>query len=261
MPSFQPVIDLIIGLAEDCAKEPRDIAPPAFDKAAVKARILEVAGADVKAAYSILVKQERYAAVGAAKDKAKAALKEEFAPEAISEMFKEVEADVLRGAVLDTGKRIDGRDHGRYPCARSWPRWASCPAPTARPCSPAVRRRRWSSPRWAPGRMSRSSTPWRANTARSFMLHYNFPPYSRVKPVRMGTPGPPRDRPWQAGLARAAPAAAGARKSSPTRCAWCRRSRRSNGSSSMATVCGTSLSLMDAGAPLKPAPAPASPWA
>ncbi|MFY8091861.1 MAG: polyribonucleotide nucleotidyltransferase [Niveispirillum sp.] len=244
---FQPVIDLIISLAEDCAKEPRDIAPPAFDKAAVKARILEVAGADVKAAYSILVKQERYAAVGAAKDKAKAALKDEFAPEAISEMFKEVEADVLRGAVLETGKRIDGRttvdirqivaEVGILPRAHGSALFTRGETQALVVATLGT------------NQDEQIIDALEGEYRESFMLHYNFPPYSVGEAGRMGSPG--RREIGHGKLAwRAIHPLLPSKEDFPYTLRVVSEITESNGSSSMATVCGTSLSLMDAGAPL-----------
>ncbi len=244
---FQPVIDLIIALAEDCAKEPRDIAPPAFDKAAVKARILEVAGDDVKAAYSILVKQERYAAVGAAKDKAKAALKEEFAPEAISEMFKEVEADVLRGAVLETGKRIDGRttvdirqivaEVGILPRAHGSALFTRGETQALVVATLGT------------NQDEQIIDALEGEYRESFMLHYNFPPYSVGEAGRMGSPG--RREIGHGKLAwRAIHPLLPSKEDFPYTLRIVSEITESNGSSSMATVCGTSLSLMDAGAPL-----------
>ncbi|OYQ36401.1 polyribonucleotide nucleotidyltransferase [Niveispirillum lacus] len=244
---FQPVIDLIISLAEDCAKEPRDIAPPAFDKAAVKARILEVAGDDVKAAYSILVKQDRYAAVGAAKDKAKAALKDEFAPEAISEMFKEVEADVLRGAVLETGKRIDGRstvdirqivaEVGILPRAHGSALFTRGETQALVVATLGT------------NQDEQIIDALEGEYRESFMLHYNFPPYSVGEAGRMGSPG--RREIGHGKLAwRAIHPLLPSKEDFPYTLRVVSEITESNGSSSMATVCGTSLSLMDAGAPL-----------
>ncbi|MBP7338084.1 polyribonucleotide nucleotidyltransferase [Niveispirillum sp.] len=244
---FQPVIDLIISLAEDAAKEPRDIAPPAFDKAAVKARILEVAGADVKAAYSILVKQDRYAAVGAAKDKAKTELKDEFAPEAISEMFKEVEADVLRGAVLDTGKRIDGRttvdirpivaEVGILPRAHGSALFTRGETQALVVATLGT------------NQDEQIIDALEGEYRESFMLHYNFPPYSVGEAGRMGSPG--RREIGHGKLAwRAIHPLLPSKEDFPYTLRVVSEITESNGSSSMATVCGTSLSLMDAGAPL-----------
>ena len=169
-------------------------------------------------------------------------------------------SDVVRGDILDDRHahrrprhqdRPPDRRRGRHPAARAR--------------LGAVHPRRdagaGASPRSAPARTSRSSTRSQGEYREHFMLHYNFPPYSVGEAGRIGSPGPARDRPRQAGLARAPPAAARARTSSPTRSASCPRSPNRNGSSSMATVCGGSLSLMDAGVPLKRARSPASPWA
>ncbi|MFV3131208.1 polyribonucleotide nucleotidyltransferase [Niveispirillum sp. KHB5.9] len=244
---FQPVIDLIIALAEDAAKEPRDIPAPAFDKAAVKARILEVAGADVKAAYAILVKQQRYAAVGAAKDKAKTALKEEFAPEAISEMFKEVEADVLRGAVLETGKRIDGRstvdirqivaEVGILPRAHGSALFTRGETQALVVATLGT------------NQDEQIIDALEGEYRENFMLHYNFPPYSVGEAGRMGSPG--RREIGHGKLAwRAIHPLLPTKEEFPYTLRVVSEITESNGSSSMATVCGTSLSLMDAGAPL-----------
>ena len=85
--NFQPVIDLIIGLAEMCAKEPRDLPEPAYDKKALQAKLKSLIGADLKSAYGDTVKQTRYAKLDAMKDKAKAGIpvEEEFSKEAACE--------------------------------------------------------------------------------------------------------------------------------------------------------------------------------
>ncbi|MGE0194697.1 MAG: polyribonucleotide nucleotidyltransferase, partial [Methylocystis sp.] len=110
---FQPVLDAIIRLAERAAKDPRDLATP--DTTEIAKAISEVAEADLREAYKHTVKQERYAAVDAAKAKVMAALAPEggepkFSKEQISEAFKELQAKVVRNNILDTGLRIDGRD-------------------------------------------------------------------------------------------------------------------------------------------------------
>jgi polyribonucleotide nucleotidyltransferase len=101
-------------------------------------------------------------------------------------LFKELEAEDRAPEHPRHRPRIDGRDTRRTVrpiVAKS----ASCRAPTARRCSPAARRRRWSSPRSAPARTSRSSTRSREYKER-FMLHYNFPPFSVGETGRMGSP-------------------------------------------------------------------------
>ncbi len=112
--SFQPVIDAIIKLAEVAAKEPRDFQPE--DLSELEAKVLAVVENDLREAYKITEKQARYAAVDAAKAKAK----EHFFPEGVEEtemsaeqfatIFKHLQAKIVRWNILDTGNRIDGRD-------------------------------------------------------------------------------------------------------------------------------------------------------
>src|SRR3984885_1406774 len=111
--SFQPVIAAIIRLAEKAAKEPRELVT--IDKSAVEKAVLEIAEADLRAAYSITHKQDRYAAVDAVKAKVEAALLPEgalteFTKEAVGEAFHSAQAKVVRWNILDDGRRIDGRD-------------------------------------------------------------------------------------------------------------------------------------------------------
>src|ERR1700693_5135694 len=110
---FQPVIKAIIELAEKAAKEPRDV--KIVDESALEKEILGLIEKELRAAYAIPVKQDRYAAVGAAKEKVMA----HYFPEGqepkydklrIAGVFKELEAKIVRWNILDTGKRIDGRD-------------------------------------------------------------------------------------------------------------------------------------------------------
>ncbi len=110
---FQPVIKAIIELAEKAAKEPRDV--QIVDESVMEKEMLGLIEQDLRKAYAIAVKQERYAAVGAAKEKVMA----HYFPEGqepkyeklrIAGVFKELEAKIVRWNILDTGKRIDGRD-------------------------------------------------------------------------------------------------------------------------------------------------------
>ncbi|MCB1756929.1 MAG: polyribonucleotide nucleotidyltransferase, partial [Gammaproteobacteria bacterium] len=109
---FQPVIDAIIQLAEKAAKDPRDHVVP--DHSELEGRMEKLVGGDIADAYTISDKQERYKALDAAKAKMKAEFvtEETSANEAqvISEVFKHLQAKVVRGSILKTGKRIDGRD-------------------------------------------------------------------------------------------------------------------------------------------------------
>jgi len=246
--NFQPVIQAIIELAEMCAKEPWDIPPAAYDKAAVKARLREVVGADVEAAYTETVKQTRHEKLSAAKAKAIETLTaEEIDASAISAQFKELESDILRGAVIKTGKRIDGRD-----------------TRTVRPIvsEVGVLPRAHGSALFTRGE-TQALVVTTLGTSQdeqiidalegeyreSFMLHYNFPPYSVGEAGRMGSPG--RREIGHGKLAwRAIHPLLPTKEQFPYTVRVVSEITESNGSSSMATVCGTSLSLMDAGAPL-----------
>ena len=245
--NFQPVIQAIIDLAEECAKEPWDLPEPAYDRAALKARLRETVGADVEAAYTETVKQARYEKIGAAKAKALEALAESFESAAIATEFKELEADILRGAVLKTGRRIDGRD-----------------TRTVRPIvsEVGVLPRAHGSALFTRGE-TQALVVTTLGTSQDeqiidalegeyrehFMLHYNFPPYSVGEAGRMGSPG--RREIGHGKLAwRAVHPLLPSKEEFPYTLRVVSEVTESNGSSSMATVCGTSLSLMDAGAPL-----------
>src|SRR5690606_9994637 len=110
---FQPVIKAIIDLAEKAAKEPREVA--VADDAALEREILGLVEQDLRAAYAIAVKQDRQDAVAAAKAKVMAHYFAEGAEPAydklrIAAVFKHIEARIVRWNILDTGRRIDGRD-------------------------------------------------------------------------------------------------------------------------------------------------------
>jgi polyribonucleotide nucleotidyltransferase len=246
--SFQPVIQAIIDLAEQCAKEPWDLPEPAYDRAAVKERLRAIVGADVEAAYTETKKQVRYEKIGAAKEKALEALSEEIDPAAITAEFKELESDILRGAVLKTGRRIDGRD-----------------TKTVRPIvsEVGVLPRAHGSALFTRGE-TQALVVTTLGTSQDeqiidalegeyrerFMLHYNFPPYSVGEAGRMGSPG--RREIGHGKLAwRAIHPLLPSKEVFPYTVRVVSEVTESNGSSSMATVCGTSLSLMDAGAPLE----------
>ncbi|HEY0834115.1 MAG TPA: polyribonucleotide nucleotidyltransferase [Azospirillum sp.] len=246
--NFQPVIQAIIELAEMCAKEPWDIPPAAYDKAAVKARLREVVGADVEAAYTETVKQARHEKLSAAKAKAIETLTaEEIEASAVSSQFKELESDILRGSVIRTGKRIDGRD-----------------TKTVRPIvsEVGVLPRAHGSALFTRGE-TQALVVTTLGTSQDeqiidalegeyrerFMLHYNFPPYSVGEAGRMGSPG--RREIGHGKLAwRSIHPLLPTKEQFPYTVRVVSEITESNGSSSMATVCGTSLSLMDAGAPL-----------
>ena len=248
---FQPVIDAIIRLAERAAKEPRDFAPA--DNSALEARVREIVEADLRDAYATRGKQERYAKIGAAKAKAVEALckeGDESAPSAqlVATVFKEVEAKIVRWEILDKGSRIDGRD-----------------LKTVRPivAEVGVLPRAHGSALFTRGETQalvvatlgtgedEQFVDALAGTYKeTFLLHYNFPPFSVGETGRMGSPG--RREVGHGKLAwRALHPMLPANHEFPYTIRIVSEILESNGSSSMATGCGGSLAAMDAGVPLK----------
>ena len=245
---FQPVINLIIELAELAAKDPFEMPAPAYDKAALKAKMLELVGGDITAAYAIRLKQQRYEAIGAAKQKAIAALSSDTLPsDAVPSTFKELEADVLRGAVIDTKKRIDGRSTTDIRQIVSevgvLPRAHGSSLFTRGETQALVVATLGTS------QDEQIVDALEGEYRENFMLHYNFPPYSVGEAGRMGSPG--RREIGHGKLAwRAVRPLLPSKEQFPYTLRVVSEITESNGSSSMATVCGTSLSLMDAGVPL-----------
>lgn len=245
---FQPVIDLIISLAEMAAKEPRDLPPASYDKKTLQAKLQGLIGADIKSAYGETAKQARYAKIDAAKAKALAGIApEEFTPEQIGDGIEQMKYDYVRAMVLDSGRRIDGRD-----------------TKTVRPivCEVGILPRAHGSALFTRGEtqalvVSTLGTgqdeqiidALEGEYREAFMLHYNFPPYSVGETGRMGSPG--RREIGHGKLAwRAIRPMLPAKDKFPYTIRIVSEITESNGSSSMATVCGSSLSLMDAGVPM-----------
>jgi polyribonucleotide nucleotidyltransferase len=249
--SFQPVIDAIIKLAEVAAKEPRDF--QAEDLSAVEAAVLKVCEADLRAAYKITDKQQRYAAVDAAKAKVKAHFfpegveEPEFSAEQIATVFKSVQAKIVRWNILDTGGRIDGRDLSTVRPIVSevglLPRTHGSALFTRGETQAIV------VATLGTGEDEQYVDSLTGMYKETFMLHYNFPPYSVGETGRMGSPG--RREIGHGKLAwRAIHPVLPAKEQFPYTLRTVSEITESNGSSSMATVCGTSLALMDAGVPL-----------
>jgi polyribonucleotide nucleotidyltransferase len=245
---FQPVIEMIIQLAEMAAKEPWEMPEPSYDKAAVKKRVVEIVGEDIRQAYGETLKQSRHEKLSAAKQKVLEALTaEEVSPEAISTCFKEAEADVLRGSVLDTSKRIDNRGTADIrPIVAEvgiLPRTHGSALFTRGETQALVVTTLGTS------QDEQIIDALEGEYREGFMLHYNFPPYSVGEAGRMGSPG--RREIGHGKLAwRAMRPLLPTKEQFPYTLRVVSEVTESNGSSSMATVCGTSLSLMDAGVPL-----------
>jgi polyribonucleotide nucleotidyltransferase len=248
----QKVIDAIIDLAEQAAKDPWELAPVA-DKSQKMAKLKAAIGADMEAAYKLTDKQARQTAVNDARAKAREAfadLKESDPAEYLGtlKLVKKLEADIVRGAILKDGRRIDGRD-----------------TKTVRPIEAEVHflPRAHGSALFTRGETQTIATCTLGTrdaeqmidglgglSYQHFMLHYNFPPYSVGEVGRFGAPG--RREVGHGKLAwRALHPVLPTKEEFPYTIRLTSDITESNGSSSMATVCGGSLSLMDAGVPIK----------
>ena len=244
-------IDLIIDFAEESAKDPWDFAPA--DNAAVEAKVRDLVEADVREAYKVVVKQDRQTALSAAKDKAVEALcddENEDAPSksVVGGAFKAIESDIVRGGILDTGSRIDGRDTKTVRPIMSevgvLPRTHGSSLFTRGETQALV------VATLGTGEDEQFIDALSGTYKENFLLHYNFPPYSVGEVGRMGGAG--RREIGHGKLAwRAMKAVIPTQEEFPYVLRLVSEITESNGSSSMATVCGSSLALMDAGVPIK----------
>ncbi|GAA6194628.1 polyribonucleotide nucleotidyltransferase [Pseudophaeobacter sp.] len=245
--AIQPVIDLIISLAEDAAKEPFDFAAP--DYADLFEAVKAAGETEMRAAFAISDKQERTSAVAAARETIKAALNEEQLDDAnLGSAMKKLEAGILRGDVVKTGKRIDGRatDEIRDIVSETGllPRTHGSALFTRGETQGLV------VTTLGTGDDEQFIDALHGNFKSNFLLHYNFPPYSVGEVGRVGGPG--RREIGHGKLAwRALQAVLPAATDFPYTIRVVSEITESNGSSSMASVCGGSLSMMDAGVPLK----------
>ena len=245
--AYQDVINLIIDLAEACAKEPWPLPEAPEAVAAVDKKLRDAVTAELTAAYGERQKSLRQEKIKAVKGRLETVFEDTAEREIAGKLFKDVEKDIVRGAILETGIRIDGRD-----------------TKTVRPivAEVGVLPRAHGSALFTRGEtqalvvttlgtgqdeqiIDALDGEYREN----FMLHYNFPPYSVGEAGRMGSPG--RREIGHGKLAwRAVHPLLPAKEAFPYTMRVVSEITESNGSSSMATVCGTSLALMDAGAPL-----------
>ncbi|MFN3229000.1 MAG: polyribonucleotide nucleotidyltransferase [Asticcacaulis sp.] len=249
---MQPVIDAIIELAEHAAKDPFPFEPEDFSD--IVASIKALVGEDIRQAYSHTAKQARHEAIGAAKAKAAEALvKSDAKPDGVDankfgSAFKECEADVLRRDIIDHGRRVDGRPVDKVRQIVSevgvLPRTHGSSLFTRGETQALV------VATLGTGEDEQYIDALEGTYKERFLLHYNFPPYSVGEAGRMGSPG--RREIGHGKLAwRAIRPMLPATDEFPYTIRVVSEITESNGSSSMATVCGTSLSLMDAGVPLK----------
>jgi polyribonucleotide nucleotidyltransferase len=249
---FQPVIEAIIRLAEKAAKEPRDLV--VADNAALEQEMLGLVEKELRSAYAIPDKMARHDAVAAAKATVMAHFLKEGVEspacdtERVAAVFKELEAKIVRWNILDTGHRIDGRD-----------------LKTVRPivAEVGVLPRAHGSALFTRGETQafvvatlgtgedeQFVDSLTGTYKENFMLHYNFPPFSVGETGRLGSPG--RREIGHGKLAwRAVHPMLPLKHEFPYTIRVVSEITESNGSSSMATVCGASLALMDAGVPLR----------
>ena len=243
---MQTIIDAIIELAEVAAKDPRPLPEEPAEVGEIKTALSKFSG-DLEKAYSIAEKTSRQAAVGEVKAAAMEALGEDVDGVLAGGLFKEMEGDIVRGAILKTGTRIDGRD-----------------TKTVRPivAEVGVLPRTHGSALFTRGETQALAVATlgtgqdeqiidalEGEYRNNFMLHYNFPPYSVGEAGRVGSPG--RREIGHGKLAwRAINPIRPSKDEFPYTVRVVSEVTESNGSSSMATVCGTSLAMMDAGVPL-----------
>ncbi|WP_299816929.1 polyribonucleotide nucleotidyltransferase [uncultured Jannaschia sp.] len=244
---MQPVIDLIVSLAEDAAKEPFDFQAP--DYSALYEAVRSAGEGRMRDAYAITDKQERTSAVSAAKEAIRAELAEEQLEDPnLGTALKKLESSVLRGDVVKNGKRIDGRalDTVRPIVSEVGllPRTHGSALFTRGETQGLV------VTTLGTGDDEQFIDALHGNFKSNFLLHYNFPPYSVGEVGRFGPPG--RREIGHGKLAwRALQAVLPSATDFPYTIRLVSEITESNGSSSMATVCGASLSMMDAGVPLK----------
>ena len=248
--SFQPVIEAIVKLAEKSAKEPWALKK--IDNSELVAKVSEIANSGLREAYSIASKQERRDGISQVKEKVVTELVPEGTDAAtaskVSAAFKEAEKNLVRTGILETSRRIDGRD-----------------LTTVRQivCEAGILPRTHGSALFTRGETQSLSVATlgtgddeqfvdalQGTYKETFMLHYNFPPFSVGEVGRMSGPG--RREIGHGKLAwRALHPVLPGREEFPYTIRIVSEITESNGSSSMATVCASSLAMMDAGVPLK----------
>ncbi len=244
---MQPVIDMILDMANEAAKEPFDFQAPDYSELYAK---VKTAGEEaMRAAFGNTDKQERTAAVKAARESIKEALTEEELEDAnLDSCFKKLESEVVRGDIIKTGKRIDGRDLSTVRPIVSevglLPRTHGSALFTRGETQGLV------VTTLGTGDDEQIIDALHSSSRSNFLLHYNFPPYSVGEAGRMFGPG--RREIGHGKLAwRALQAVLPPATDFPYTIRLVSEITESNGSSSMASVCGGSLSMMDAGVPLK----------
>ena len=243
------VIDAIIRLAEKAAKDPWEM-PAQADLGTAKKKLKDLVGKDIAAAYKLTDKSARSNALNEARAKAKAAFSEESAQDQMAaiKLMKKLEAEIVRTAILKDGQRIDGRNTTQIrpivaeahflPRAHGSALFTRGETQTIATCTLGTKDAE---------QMIDGLTGLHYE---HFMLHYNFPPYSVGEVGRFGAPG--RREVGHGKLAwRALHGVLPTKEEFPYTIRLTSDITESNGSSSMASVCGGSLAMMDAGVPIK----------
>jgi polyribonucleotide nucleotidyltransferase len=244
---FQPVIHAIIDLAETCAREPWSLPPKSPELEEIGRQLRDTVGPLIEAAYATQGKQDRSNQLDAAKAKLSEIFPDEARLAIALKLFKDIEKDIVRSAILREGRRIDGRD------TRSV-RPISCEVGILSRAHGSALFTRGETQALAvatlgTGQDEQVIDALEGEYRENFMLHYNMPPYATGEAGRMGSPG--RREVGHGKLAwRAIHPLLPTKESFPYTIRIVSEITESNGSSSMASVCGGSLALMDAGVPL-----------
>ena len=244
---FQPVVQAIIELAEACARDPWRLPPKSAELGTIEARRRDTVGPLSEAAYREQGKQDRSNLLDAAKAQIADLYPDEEQRSQAFKLFKDLEKEIVRGAVLRGGSRIDGRDTRAVRPIEAevgiLPRAHGSALFTRGETQALV------VATLGTGQDEQIIDALEGDYRENFMLHYNFPPYSTGEAGRMGSPG--RREIGHGKLAwRAVRPLLPSKESFPYTIRVVSEITESNGSSSMASVCGASLALMDAGVPL-----------
>ncbi len=242
-------VNAIIDLAEQAAKDPWEMAAQA-DLTAAKDKLKKLIGKDIAAAYKVTDKSKRSNLLNEARAKGKAAFADATPQDqmAAGKLMKKLEAEIVRGAILKDGQRIDGRTTTQIRPIEAMVHFL----PRAHGSALFTRGETQSICTTTLGTRDAEQMIDGLNglNYEHFMLHYNFPPYSVGEVGRFGAPG--RREVGHGKLAwRALHPVLPTKEEFPYTIRVLSDITESNGSSSMATVCGGSLSMMDAGVPLK----------
>jgi polyribonucleotide nucleotidyltransferase len=247
--ALQQLLDLQDELQKAVGKPKRTVTPPAFDAALFK-RFEAAATSRIVAAFEVAGKHERAAAVKHAEAEVVATLSAEFPEQgkALSAMGEKIKSRVMRGAIVREGRRVDGRGLKEI-------RPITCEVGILPRAHGSGLFTRGETQALVVATLGTSSDEQKIDaligeTYKKFMLHYNFPPFSVGEVKFLRSPG--RREIGHGALAeRALAAVLPAGEEFPYTIRVVSEILESNGSSSMATVCGGTLSLMDAGVPIK----------